>query len=176
MNSINTRGFGLLEVLTALTVLSVGVLGVVALQLHTARISQDTHYRTIALQLASDVAEHLGQPSGTRHAASWDSASHSDSEPPAADCFGSRAHCGIDEMAAFERQGWLQRLHAGLPGARLRVCHDRQPWDTLAMQPRWACDDDLNAAIWIKIGWQDQAAPSVHAAAPPRLLLPIGAL
>ena len=175
MNPITTRGFGLLEVLIALTVLSVGVLGVVALQLHTARISQDTHYRTVALQLASDVAEHLGQRSGTSHAAGWDSASHADRAAPAVDCFGSRAHCSVDEMAAFEQQGWLQRLHMALPGARLRICHDRQPWDARAMLARWACDDDPNAALWIKIGWQDEAAPSGHTAAPPRLLLPVGA-
>jgi len=53
------NGFGLIEVLVALIVISVGMIGIAALYGQGLRASGTALYRTIAVNLASDMAERI---------------------------------------------------------------------------------------------------------------------
>lgn len=50
-------GFGLVEVLAAVLVLAVGVVGFAALQMRAVQTSGDSYYRTQAMSIAQDLAE-----------------------------------------------------------------------------------------------------------------------
>ena len=53
------RGFSLVEVLVALIVLSVGLLGIAAMYVETLRANRDALVRTQAIALASDLADRI---------------------------------------------------------------------------------------------------------------------
>ena len=58
-NPLTARGFTLVEVLVALLVLSIGMLGIAALYLDSLRASRAALYRTQAVALASDIADRI---------------------------------------------------------------------------------------------------------------------
>jgi type IV pilus assembly protein PilV len=66
------RGLSLLEVLVAIVILSIGLLGMAGLQAASLRASQGSHYRAQAAQYADDMAErmraNLGQARTYGHA------------------------------------------------------------------------------------------------------------
>jgi type IV pilus assembly protein PilV len=47
---------------------------------------------------------------------------------------------------------WLARVDAELPGARVVVCDDTEPY-TAGGQPQWACTAGAGATKVLKIGW-----------------------
>lgn len=53
------RGFNLIEVLIALVVLTLGLLGIAALQLTTIRNTQGSYYRSQATAIANDLVERI---------------------------------------------------------------------------------------------------------------------
>lgn len=53
------RGFTLVEVLIALIVLSIGLLGIAAMYVETLRANRSALYRTQAISLASDLADRI---------------------------------------------------------------------------------------------------------------------
>lgn len=57
VNHGSQAGFGLIEVLAAVLVLAVGVVGFGALQLRAVQTSGDSYYRTQAMSIAQDLAE-----------------------------------------------------------------------------------------------------------------------
>ena len=63
-NRERLRGFSLIEVLVSIVVLSVGLLGVAALQVGGLRVSQSSFYRAQAAQLATDMADRLRANAG----------------------------------------------------------------------------------------------------------------
>lgn len=58
-NSRNHRGFSLLEVLVTVVVLSVGLLGIAALQLKSLRFTYDSNLFYLASQQANDMADRM---------------------------------------------------------------------------------------------------------------------
>jgi type IV pilus assembly protein PilV len=55
----NEQGFSLIEVLVAIVVLSIGLLGLAALQLSGLRVGQSSFYRAQAAQFATDMADRM---------------------------------------------------------------------------------------------------------------------
>jgi type IV pilus assembly protein PilV len=53
------QGFGLIEVMVAIVVLSIGMFGIVLSQLNSMRGQRGAHARATAIQLASDLAERM---------------------------------------------------------------------------------------------------------------------
>lgn len=59
------HGFSMIEVLVTLLLISVGVLGMVALQTRTIQYTQDSAQRNVAIMLANDLAEMMrAMPTG----------------------------------------------------------------------------------------------------------------
>lgn len=140
MRPTATSGFSLIEVLVAIVVLSIGVLGVVAVQTLGVRANHDALLRSQALALASDMVErmHANRPAVAAMAyADVDSAGGAIScaTPPSPYCeeqaAGPAEPCTPQQMAQHDqyvvfcgypassgRAGGVQDL---LPGGRLRV-------------------------------------------------------
>ena len=185
-----SRGFSLIEVLIALLVLAIGVLGILALQLHTLRITRDIATQSLVLQLAADIAETVrgGADSPEMleafehfdYAAKGSSDGNSDSTVGGSTCYGADSNCTPAQLAAFEMRGWQSRIRQ-LPGGRVRICRDAAPWDDTQHSARWDCEGTSDthrtlAPLWIKAGWQGTASNFAEPSSKPltpQLLLPL---
>lgn len=170
MQASTEKGFSLIEVLVAVFVLAVGVIGAAGMQLAALRTSQQSSFQTRALHLAAEMAEVMRANIGQmKRADAVNSYLHVDYRPsataalpaPLVSCYGIDAQCDADELAQFEIAEWLRRLTMALPGARTRICRDAAPWDEGGQRFRWECtaaQGHAIASIVIKIGWQERHA------------------
>ena len=109
------KGFTLLEVLIALLVLSIGLLGLAGLQTIGLRSNQMAIMRTLATQSASDMSDRMhANPAGvdTQAYVFGLNAGH-----PATVVNCTAAQCNPAQMADYDVDAWLTRLE-GLPGGR----------------------------------------------------------
>ena len=169
-------GFTLLEVLVAVFVLAIGVLGAAATQLTALRTRHQSSLMSNGVQLASSLADSMRANLETMRAA--DSANPylrlqydvADGAPqaPGASCFPGDG-CSAAQLADAELYRFKDALHAGFPGGRAVVCRDSQVRDGARGALRWTCAGAAQAPIVIKLGWRDDAgdsAPSVAIALP----------
>ncbi len=154
------RGFTLVEVLVALFVLCVGIVGAGAVQITAERTRQQASLRSEAAQLANALAARMrvnpaiaALPDGANPYLSfhYDAADGLPAAP--ALCFGG-ATCAPDALAQFDLHEMRQTLHAQFPRGRVVVCRDSTPWDTSRNAYRWNCDGALDALPVVKLGWQ----------------------
>lgn len=163
------NGFSLIEVLVAVFVLAVGVIGAAGMQLAALRTSQQSAFQTRALHLAAEMADAMRanvaqmkriDASNPYLQIDYRAASSIDAMS-ASSCYGMDAQCDADELAQFEIAEWLRRLAVELPGGRVKVCRDAAPWDEGGQRFRWECaaaSGGAIASIVIKIGWQEKRA------------------
>lgn len=154
------RGFTLAEVLVALFVLAIGVVGAGATQLNAERTRQQSALMSEAAQVAVSLAARMevnpsvaGLPDGANPylAFAYDAAGG----PPGAgvSCFGS-ATCTPAQLAEFDLHEIRQAVHAHFPRGRIAVCRDGSPWDSAYRRYRWSCDGNARALPVVKLGWQ----------------------
>lgn len=170
MKASTENGFSLIEVLVAVFVLAVGVIGAAGMQLAALRTSQQSSFQTRALHLAAEMAEAMRANVGQMKRADAGNAylhvdyrAAANAAPPvsAVSCYGIDAQCNADELAQFEIAEWLRRLATALPGGRARICRDATPWDEGGQRFRWECtaaQGHALASIVIKIGWRERHA------------------
>ncbi|MGH8856071.1 MAG: type IV pilus modification protein PilV [Telluria sp.] len=156
------QGFTLVEVLVALFVLAVGIVGAGATQLTAQRTRQQSALMSEAAQLAASLASRMqvnAAIAGLPDAAnpylmfSYDAAA---GPPPATSpalCFGG-ATCTPAQLAEFDLHEIRQALHAQFPRGRIEVCRDGSPWDSAHARLRWRCDGNASALPVVKLGWQ----------------------
>lgn len=155
-------GSSLTEVLVAILVLAVGVIGAAGMQLSAARTAKQSTLQSAALQLASEMGDKI-----RAHGLNVDKAagnpflfvdydSSLQEHPPAAGklCYG--IECSRAELADFDLYEWLMRIKAELPGGRVRICRDAAPWDEARHALKWDCSPGGGEAspLVIKVGWQ----------------------
>lgn len=175
MKTTDHLGFTLTEVLVSVFILTIGVIGTVGLQLATLRTAQYTAYQTTAVQLASEIADALRS-----HRNSADEAGNANpyivldyssrDAPPtgAASCHAST--CMPEELAYARIAEWKNRVRRSLPGGRIRICRDAEPWQSGTGAFKWGCTapaDPVNAPLAIKIGWIAKAMNSKADKSPP---------
>jgi type IV pilus assembly protein PilV len=143
----------LLEVLVAILVLSVGILGAAAAQVASLQTRHASALLSNGVQLASTLAERMrANPEQLR--APDDANPYlqlqydaSDGAPPEpAPCFAGAA-CPSAQMAAFDIAETMQVLHRDFPGGRVRVCRDD------ATSLAWDCTGAAHAPVVVKLGW-----------------------
>jgi len=164
-------GFTLLEVLVALFVLAVGVLGAAGTQATSARLRQQAALESDAVALASSLAARmrvnpaqmaLADASNPYLQLKYDAADGVPSAPPVP-CFGA-ATCDASQMARFDIHELERSVHDAFPGGRIAVCRDASSSGTLA----WTCAGGSNAPVVVKIGWRSRtSAGTVPAEARP---------
>lgn len=108
------RGFSLLEVLVALLVLSIGLLGLASLQATTSRFNYGAYLRSQATTLAYDIADRMRANRDEALAGSYDVASFPSTAPV----------CGVvagATVAARDVSGWQSALACSLPAGMGRI-------------------------------------------------------
>ncbi|TWE10554.1 type IV pilus assembly protein PilV [Pseudomonas sp. AG1028] len=122
------KGFSLIEVLVALLLTTVGVLGMVALQGRSVQYSQDSVQRNVAVDLANELVEiiranpgetfsnaapQFPMNNGLKSSSIFYKAKASDFSSPA-DCVASATV--VPKTAAEQRDCWASKAKALLPG------------------------------------------------------------
>ncbi|MEM7083577.1 MAG: type IV pilus modification protein PilV [Pseudomonadota bacterium] len=118
-----SRGFSLIEVLVALVVLSVGMLGVLTLQVKGLQFSQSARISTNAILAASDMADRIrANPNGGLSYVAGLGGAGDQPQPQCADLpnapMPANTTCTTAELAAFDIWLWKEAIasDAGLPG------------------------------------------------------------
>lgn len=155
------RGFTLLEVLVAIVVLSFGVLGVVGLQAAALQANKEARYQSAAVALGRELADMMR---GNKKVALQTSTSQNPYlaanfvgtlPSTSSDCFTGTCASQL-AVAEFNMREWLGRVQTTLPGARVVVCFDAQPYSSTDGLPVWACTAGTGAPAVVKIGWTRQ--------------------
>jgi type IV pilus assembly protein PilV len=107
--SVTSRGFTLVEVMVALVVLSIGLLGIAGLYAVTLRSSGGAIYRMQAVNLASDMADRVR--ANRRAGLAYNNA------PANNNCYGAAAvaDCTPPQMAANDLLVWNAQVATILP-------------------------------------------------------------
>ncbi len=161
-----TAGFTLIEILVAVLVLAVGLLGLVGLQTYGLHNNHSANLRTQATLLSYDITDriranravyldaggnYIDPPGGTTtKVCEWD---------------GTKVDaCTPTEMAQYDLTQWRDSLANVLPGGTGTVCLDASPddggdanGDGSVDVSEYACDNPGNVNVFaVKIWWVDQ--------------------
>lgn len=111
-NNDRCDGFTLVEVLIALVVLAIGLLGIAALYVDTLRASRTALLRTQAIAVASDLADRIRS---NRSACAAGGCNYTGDGALTAGCE-TTAGCTPAELAANDIERWQETASALLPG------------------------------------------------------------
>jgi type IV pilus assembly protein PilV len=103
------RGFTLLEVLIALVVLGVGILGIAGLQTVGLRYTHSSHLATVASFLGNDMADRIRANDGGARAGSYNAITGNESNPSCG------SSCSDAQQATLDGHQWGQAVSAQLP-------------------------------------------------------------
>lgn len=138
-------GFTLVEVLIAVLVMGIGLLGLAGLQTTGLRGTLGAAQRSEATRLAYEIADRMrANPAGVAAGAYDNQAGTGD------DCL--HGACSPTQLAGYDLAQWLATLGARLPAGAGWVCLDSTPDDGAATAPD--CDGD-GSAYAIKIWWDE---------------------
>ena len=161
----SSKGFSLVEVLISIIILSFGMLGMVGLQAAAIQANRDARLQSVASSLARELAEmmrgnkQIGLLTGTANpylvAVSNPSAATPLAPATPSYCLnvGAAACTSQTNTANAQMTDWLSRVDSDLPGAKVTVCVDAQPFDASSGLPVWPCTPGAGATSVIKIGW-----------------------
>lgn len=128
-------GFSLIEVLVAVLIVSVGVLGVAGLQLLSLQNNTSAMFRTQAVQGAYDIIDRARANRGQDYSIAMD-----DDAPNAPNC--TTQDCTPAQMRAFDLAEWRTALEADLPDGTGSVESD-------------------DGVMTVTVRWQDSRNPDV---------------
>jgi type IV pilus assembly protein PilV len=174
-------GFTLIEVLVAVLVLSLGVLGAAGMQAVSLQSNREARMQEVGTRLAAE----LGELVRANHvlARTTDPGSNpylidiSGTSPSTTlTCFTAASCSSPADIARRDVADWAQRAALLLPGLRAKVCYDAAPFDAATGRPEWACDS-AGDTLQIKIGWTrpdlNRSTHTQDAATTPAVVLPV---
>lgn len=177
--STHSGGFTLLEVLVAVVVLSIGLLGIAQLNLHAMKLQEDSVLRARASTLAVDMADrmraNLAEVITNPSTSTYNNPAQLESGEP--NCLGEDANgvandsqCSNAAMALHDFYEWNSKIAGraatnwhdtypvGLPSGVGVVCIDSTPDDGTPVAP--ACDNSIASAdtpvFAIKLWWVER--------------------
>jgi type IV pilus assembly protein PilV len=126
------RGFTLIEVLVALVVMSVGMLGIAALYLEGLRAGRTAIYRTTAVNLAADMADRIRANQQARIAYAGTGPGSDES------CVNGDADCTPAQLADDDWFSWNKQIAAQLPeGASAEILVNGGPTPVYTITLQW---------------------------------------
>jgi len=127
------RGFSLIEVLIALIILSVGMLGIAGLYVQSMQAGRTSMFRHNAVTIAGDIADRIraNPAAGTAYAAT----AGADNS-----CVNGGISCSPAQMAAHDISLWQEQADDSLPNGTVTVTHD---------------GDLVLPSYEIKVGWDE---------------------
>jgi type IV pilus assembly protein PilV len=153
------KGFTLIEVLIAMLIFALGMLGTLALVVNGLKITSSSTSRTIASEAAASMAEVVR--TNLVAIGSADAAANQTFAAPApaitADCMG-MAGCDRNAYVNHAVQAWRNSLSNNLPGGSGTVCRDSDPVGNEAkIRPTaatpWECDGA--GQYLVKVCWNE---------------------
>jgi type IV pilus assembly protein PilV len=111
------RGFSLIEVLVALLVLSIGLLGLAALQTTSLQFNTGSYYRTQATFLAYDIIDRMRANSVGVIAGNYNVTTPTAAATAKADTTVCTTGCNTTDLAKYDVGQWYKRMEAVLPGS-----------------------------------------------------------
>lgn len=133
-------GLSMVEVLVALVVLSVGLLGMAALFITSLHSGSGAISRMQAVNLATDLADRI-RANDRQHVSAY-----STSPSSAPDCM--TAACSPDDLAAFDRSVWDSQITKLLPG---------NPSGTVTVNPS-TYTPGTPTTVTVKVEWTEAGA------------------
>jgi type IV pilus assembly protein PilV len=113
---VRESGFSLVETLVALVVLSVGMIGIAALHGQSLGAARSAQFRTVAINLAADMADRI-RVNRLGQAAYAGAAANNNCDPT----YGGGVDCTAAQMAAHELLLWNQQVQQRLPNGQTQV-------------------------------------------------------
>ncbi len=110
-------GFSMVEVMVALVVLAIGLLGIAALYLNSLQAGRTAIYRTQAINLAADLADRIRMNRTARDAYA---VAFADDPAAVAECI-TTGGCEDTELAATDLFNWKREIGLQLPGGEGQV-------------------------------------------------------
>lgn len=142
-------GVGLIEILIAFLLLSIGGVGLASMQLKAKRLSYDAVQRTIATSLTRDIIERMrNNPNFLATYVVDDLGGGSIANEPTPDC--TTASCTPAELAAHDLWEWERALD----GATESVSQDGTVTFTGGLDSPRACITHLNGVVTVAIAWK----------------------
>ena len=142
------RGFTLVEVLVALVVLSIGLLGLAGLQSTGLQFNQGAVMRTHATQLIYDLSDRM-----RANINAFETGAYLGTGTATASCH-TTSGCSPTQMAADDLAKWNQTVARVLPMGAAVICRDATPNDGNAPGTP-DCDGNATSPIAIKLWWDD---------------------
>jgi type IV pilus assembly protein PilV len=150
---MRARGFTLLEILIAVVVLALGIIGGVALQMAALRARHQALLLSQASQMAATLAEHMrANPAQTDLYLTLNYDAYTEPTPsvPPALCHGDA--CASAQLALADMYEAKQQVRLGMPAGRVLVCRDAGVWSGGTL--RWGCSGGAVAPVVVKVGWR----------------------
>lgn len=141
------RGVGLVEVLVAIGVFSVGVLGAFTVQISAARVNFDAAQQLMATGLARDILERMRANAGQLDAYAVNAVGQQ-ALPFPTDC--RLATCSAAQLAAFDLSAWTSRLS----GETESVTIDEQILNSGGLVSPRACIHYSQGRVEVAIAWR----------------------
>lgn len=177
-------GFTLVEVLVAILVLSIGILGAAGAQVAALRTRQGTGLMSGGVQLAATLADNMrnaglarsDDPVNPYLALNYDAEADGVPVAPERQCFAGSA-CTVRQLAEFDVYNAKQAIYTRFPGGRIKVCRDDKAWAQSQQALAWECHVDTRTPVVIKIGWRARRSGGALGDAPaflPAVVLVLG--
>lgn len=125
-------GFTLVEILVALLVLSIGLLGLAALQMTSFQFNTDSYLRTQTTFSAYDIVDRMRVNPAGLSAGNYDVTSPANADTKVStyqscsgsggtcNCDGSSASCNAANLALYDLGRWYTKMDEMLPGAKVK--------------------------------------------------------
>lgn len=152
-------GFTLVEVLVAIVILSIGVLGAVGMQVAAMQSNKEVRVQAVANSLARDLAEKMrSNPVVASKTAAADNpylisvtlSKSSAPTVPGTNCYTGACPTQLN-IADWDIYEWQLRAKDALPSPRIVICMDADPFDSDG-KPKWACSNTGDVPV-LKLAW-----------------------
>ena len=139
------RGFTLLEVLIAVMLLAVGLLGLAGLQAVSLRNNHSAYLRSQATMLTYDIIDGMRSNRSAAQAANYDIAIGTAASASPPDCMANV--CTGSEMATADIADWKQSLASLMPSGDGAVA---RAGNVVTVTVQWIDERDADATKWTK--------------------------
>ena len=119
MRTTQQAGSSLVEVMVALFVLAIGLLGILAMQSKSMQFNQSAHVYSQAVYLANDIAERIRMNPGQASAYAGDYDGESDPSTVCTD-----GGCDGAALATWDKTEWDNRIGTILPAGKAEISLD----------------------------------------------------
>lgn len=162
------RGVSLIEVLVAVMIFSIGLVGLAGLLIMATHSNQAAYLRTQVVYLAHNMADRMS----ANPAAVWDGSYNSTSYPTATSApttCTATAPCTPDALATYDQQMWSSQLASFLPGASATITCDISNAGFTPNSSQYGMRPPYGGNCAMTIQWQERGAgDQAHRTAAPQ--------